>query len=262
MLLIACDLDGTVVRADRSIGERVVRALRSHVARGSTVMFITGRSPHIMYPLPGGISFRDEIICANGALWWNQNTRRCTRIKGLSVDTVSNLIAVVEATGLAGHWSVETADRVLYEYPYLVAGDRMVGEPVARVGGHLGGLEPVVKVLFRLVGPSVDDALSRLRGCLPSGIRVTHGSLRFPILEFSSVDADKGVALTDLAGELGVEPGDVIAFGDQRNDAGMLEWAGTGFAMADGHPAAIAAADFVVPPVAEDGVAVALEALL
>jgi hydroxymethylpyrimidine pyrophosphatase-like HAD family hydrolase len=46
------------------------------------------------------------------------------------------------------------------------------------------------------------------------------------------------------------------------NDVPMLQWAGRGYAMADGHPEAIAAADDVAPPCADDGVAQVLERLL
>ena len=46
------------------------------------------------------------------------------------------------------------------------------------------------------------------------------------------------------------------------NDVAMLRWAGVGYAMADGHPDAVAAADRVAPPCAEDGVAQVVEELL
>jgi hydroxymethylpyrimidine pyrophosphatase-like HAD family hydrolase len=38
-----------------------------------------------------------------------------------------------------------------------------------------------------------------------------------------------------------------------------LRWAGVGVALAGSSPAALAAADWVAPPVSEDGAAVALE---
>jgi hypothetical protein len=46
------------------------------------------------------------------------------------------------------------------------------------------------------------------------------------------------------------------------NDMSMLTWAGRSFAMANGHPDVIAAADEVAPPNEEDGVATVLERLL
>ena len=74
--------------------------------------------------------------------------------------------------------------------------------------------------------------------------------------------ASKAVALAEVAEGHGVEAHDVVAFGDMPNDVPMLSWAGRGFAMADGHPDALAATDLVAPPLREDGVAQVLEALL
>jgi hydroxymethylpyrimidine pyrophosphatase-like HAD family hydrolase len=46
------------------------------------------------------------------------------------------------------------------------------------------------------------------------------------------------------------------------NDVAMMEWAGLGVAVANGHPAALAAADEVTLSNREDGVAIVLERLL
>jgi hypothetical protein len=46
------------------------------------------------------------------------------------------------------------------------------------------------------------------------------------------------------------------------NDVPMLRWAGTGVAVADAHPEAIAAASFVAPACIDDGVAQVVERLL
>jgi hydroxymethylpyrimidine pyrophosphatase-like HAD family hydrolase len=50
-----------------------------------------------------------------------------------------------------------------------------------------------------------------------------------------------------------------MAVGDNDNDAEMLSWAGLGVAMGGSSPTALAAADETVPPVGEDGAAIALE---
>jgi HAD superfamily hydrolase (TIGR01484 family) len=70
---------------------------------------------------------------------------------------------------------------------------------------------------------------------------------------------DKSVGLAWLAGRFGIRSEEVLAVGDNDNDAGMLKWAGVGVAMGNGSPAALAAADWVAPSVAEDGAAIALE---
>jgi len=69
----------------------------------------------------------------------------------------------------------------------------------------------------------------------------------------------KALGVAWLAAHLGIRREEVMTVGDYNNDVEMLEWAGLGVAMADGSPEALAAANVVVPPVTEDGAAVALE---
>lgn len=71
----------------------------------------------------------------------------------------------------------------------------------------------------------------------------------------------KAVGLEAAAAHRGIAREDTIAMGDHLNDLEMIEYAGVGVAMADGHPDVIAVADMVVPGPSEDGVAVAFERL-
>ena len=70
---------------------------------------------------------------------------------------------------------------------------------------------------------------------------------------------NKSVTLAEFAASRGIGQSDVVAFGDMPNDVQMLSWAGTGYAMASGHPEAIAAADLRAPAFDDDGVAQVLE---
>jgi hydroxymethylpyrimidine pyrophosphatase-like HAD family hydrolase len=70
---------------------------------------------------------------------------------------------------------------------------------------------------------------------------------------------DKGQGLAWLADYCGIPQTAVLAVGDNDNDVPMILWAGVGVAMGNASPAARAAADWVAPPVAEDGAAAALE---
>lgn len=79
------------------------------------------------------------------------------------------------------------------------------------------------------------------------------------MLELSLPGVNKAVALAEYAANLGIEPAEVVAFGDMPNDIEMLRWAGQGYAMASGHPAAIQAAGKQAPHFDDDGVAQVLE---
>jgi hydroxymethylpyrimidine pyrophosphatase-like HAD family hydrolase len=53
----------------------------------------------------------------------------------------------------------------------------------------------------------------------------------------------------------------VIAFGDMPNDLPLLAWAGTSYAVANAHPAVLAAVDHVIGGNDEDAVAEIIERL-
>lgn len=74
--------------------------------------------------------------------------------------------------------------------------------------------------------------------------------------------ATKGSGLMQLAQILGLERGQVMAFGDGGNDVSMLRSAGVGVAMGNACDEAKAAAACVGPTNNEDGVAQVLEALV
>ena len=72
----------------------------------------------------------------------------------------------------------------------------------------------------------------------------------------------KGSGLAFVAGRLGFEAERTVAFGDGENDLELLEWAGFGVAVENGHRGLLARADWVCPGPRDEGVAQVLEAYL
>jgi hydroxymethylpyrimidine pyrophosphatase-like HAD family hydrolase len=81
------------------------------------------------------------------------------------------------------------------------------------------------------------------------------------LVEISAAGVTKASTLAMVCQELGVAADEVVAFGDMPNDLPMLTWAGTSYAMANGDPTVLAAAQHVAPSNDEDGVAVVLAAI-
>ena len=81
-------------------------------------------------------------------------------------------------------------------------------------------------------------------------------------LEFASPEVTKASGLAFLAEHIGFSRERTVAFGDGENDVELLEWGGYGVAVANAHERVLAVADFVCPPVEEEGVAQVIEAFL
>ena len=64
--------------------------------------------------------------------------------------------------------------------------------------------------------------------------------------EVEAIGAGKDLAVEHLSITLGIEQSAVIAVGDGKGDQSMIEWAGLGVAIEDGHPDAISSADQVI----------------
>ena len=106
--------------------------------------------------------------------------------------------------------------------------------------------EPAVKLLVRdLDAP--DPASFRSRVFAAVGDAAVPTWSLDGLVEISATGVTKASALARVAEQLGVAAADVVAFGDMPNDLPMLAWAGTSYAMANGHPDLRAVADHVAP---------------
>jgi Cof subfamily protein (haloacid dehalogenase superfamily) len=259
MRLLASDLDGTLVGGSGRLTPRTIAALDACDAAGIPVVFVTGRPPRWLDGVADGRS--GVAICANGALVVELPSRRVlerTVIEPAVVEDVTLRLRerIPEAT-----FALETADGFAMEPAYVRRYD--IGHP--RIGPleELLSEDPgVVKLLLRSPGERSDDLLALARPLLAGRAAPTHSNAADGMLEISALGVSKASALARVAGRLGIDPADVVAFGDMPNDVEMLAWAGRSYAMAGAHPEAVAAADELAPPCEEDGVAQVVERLL
>jgi Cof subfamily protein (haloacid dehalogenase superfamily) len=133
--------------------------------------------------------------------------------------------------------------------------------PVHVVGPLLDWLDQEPTKLVVVNDPHVLDELEvELKAAFDGRLYISKSLPYF--LELASPAVTKGSGLAFLAARLGFTPEQTVAFGDGENDVEMIEWAGYGVAMANGHDRVKALADWVCPPVTEEGVAQTIEAML
>ncbi len=93
-------------------------------------------------------------------------------------------------------------------------------------------------------------------------VPVTISTSGVQFVEITGDGVDKSFGLNRLCERWSINPTDVVAFGDNHNDAAMLSWAGLGVAMGNATSDAVAAADAVTGTNADDAVATWIERLL
>jgi hydroxymethylpyrimidine pyrophosphatase-like HAD family hydrolase len=267
--LIATDLDGTLVRGDRTISARTAATLRAASEAGVQVVLVTGRPIRWLSNVYGQLAAEPLAICANGAAVYDPATDSILHEAPLDPPVLREAVARLRAAVPAVAFAVEHdgGRTMVYEPGYPVGAweiDRtvVVEAPLSRVLAR-----PAAKLLARCpdrdwagTGPS-DEFTELVRSCLAGLAEATHSSSS-GLVEISAVGVTKAYGLAWVAARLGVPAAEVVAFGDMPNDLAMLAWAGRGVAVANGHRSVLDAADEVTGTVDDDGVASYLERIL
>lgn len=272
--LVATDLDGTLVRSDSTVSGYTHEVLRRVRAAGIPVVGVTGRGPRLIDLCRRDIPAADFLVMAQGGRVVDlggggygtgtagERAVRVLRAASMDGAVVAAVIARLEVITGPLFVLVEALDgpdaplwgepHGCWPYPETV---------VPRARDHaLAG--PVLKAFIHSDRYSADELLSLAAGTVPPDTAMfTQAGLGYVEICPPTVSKASGLAL--VAATLGVDPGDVLVFGDMPNDLSMFAWAGWGrVAVANAHPAVLEVADEVTLPNDEDGVAVWLTRLL
>jgi HAD superfamily hydrolase (TIGR01484 family) len=258
--LIACDLDGTLVRHDGSVTPRTVAAFAGLEEAGIPFVFVTGRPPRLMGPIADAFTGHGIAICSNGAYDYDLHARAVVAEYAIDPATLKKvargLREAIPGLGLAIEYADAVAADDLYE-PW----DWDQGVTVQRLAESELWERPAPKLIGRHPILSADELLARAEPAIGDLVTVYHSNgLR--LVEAVAQGVSKADGLARYASGLGVAAEDVVAFGDMPNDLSMLRWAGRGYAVANAHPSVLATAGGVVGSNEEDGVAEFLEQIL
>jgi Cof subfamily protein (haloacid dehalogenase superfamily) len=260
MKLVATDLDGTIVRHDGEVTPRTVAALGAVEAAGVHLVLVTGRPPRWMAPVVEATGHRGRAICANGAVVYDLHTEQVLESFLIDVATATEVVERLRGAMPNVHFALETERGFVREPGYAARWPIPDLHTVAPVTELL--TDSVAKLLVRDDDDLGDAMLEVATGAVGDLVTVTHSNPTDGLLEISAAGVSKASTLARLCTELQVDAADVVAFGDQPNDLPMLAFAGRAFAVANAHPAVLAAVTNHTASVDDDGVAQVLEALL
>jgi hypothetical protein len=258
--LAAFDLDGTLMGGDQRLTPAVRRAVARALDHGVVVTLATGRMFSATLPFAARLNITAPLICYQGGWIQARGGEVLYRIP-----LPSELARAALELGEAEGWhAVLYADGRLFArelahprrfYEALLAPEVTVGAPWAEVlAAHTAD-----KVLFVADPPHIPAMAAALQQRFDGTAEVVQSHERF--IEVVPRGVDKGAALAWVAEHLGIPQAEVLAAGDQGNDLSMVRWAGRGVAMGNAIPAVKAAADWIAPPVTEDGAVAILDTL-
>jgi Cof subfamily protein (haloacid dehalogenase superfamily) len=267
--LIATDLDGTLLRDDKSVSPRTVAALAAAEEAGIEVFFVTGRPARWMGVVSDHVHGHGLAICGNGAavvdLHGGPGAHRFVKVRELArrnaLDSVRLLREAVPGTVFAVEQTYGFHQEPDYPKLHMEIPDNLLSaEALLGPDGPDAG-QPVLKILAYHPDLDPDAFLSVARVAVGDHANVTRSSPS-ALLELSGPGVSKASTLALCCAERGISPAEVVAFGDMPNDVEMLTWAGRSYAMGNAHPDVVAAASGRTVANNEDGVAVVIERLL
>jgi Cof subfamily protein (haloacid dehalogenase superfamily) len=272
--MIAIDLDGTLLSPDGSVSPRNKAAVRRALQAGLLICFATGRNWTESVTVLDAVEHYSTAVFVGGAMVIDTKAGKTLHRQGVNpqlarevcraLESLGHAALVLQDTGSAGvdylvqkgavlndatsQWMVATSAQVhevddLSSFPH---------EHTIRVGicaGHdeTGRVRDVLKAQF--------------------GDRVLCQSLYVPtysveVLEVFDPAVNKWQGILHVAETHGVQPGQIVAIGDDINDLPMIQNAGLGVAMGNARPEVLAAAKRVIKTNSEDGLAEFLEELV
>jgi len=257
---IATDLDHTVLGDDLVLGPRTISALQRAHAAGIHVIVATGRMVRALLPVIAPVGLDEPVVCYQGAVVAEADGTFLQH-RPIELALAREVIAAVLAAGYPPN--VYVGDELYVERLTPEAERYGVYQKVDvyPVGDLTQWLTEAPTKLVCIGDPADLDRLgARLARQFAGRLWV---SKSIPIfLEFAAQGVSKASGVAYLAERLGFSAKQTVAFGDAPNDIELLEWAGYSVAVANAEPSAKAAADWVCPPVGEEGVASVIEALL
>lgn len=250
--LVALDVDGTLVDHDMVMPESVRSAVARVVQAGCPIAIATGRGWHGAQPIADTLGLpAGKHVCSNGAVVVaspsNEVVHAITFDPREVIESVSRLAPdariAIEEIGVGYRLNALFPDGDLDGRMTLQSLDELAAQPVTRI-------------IIRDPQASDEDFERLARQLGLHGVSYFIGWSAW--LDIAPDGVNKATGLQTLCDELGIEPGDVLALGDGRNDIEMLRWAGRGVALGDAVDEVKDAADHVTGLFADDGTALEL----
>ena len=239
--LIALDMDGTLLRKDKTVSERTKKAIEDARKKGVTVVLATGR------PIDGVTKYLEELDM------YGENDYVLSYNGGLVLKT-KNREAICKI-GLTGE-----------DLHYLYEISKELGVNINNIKINIEDFNKLEKdhSIIKIMMIDEEEVLQKAIDNLPKEVYDKYTVVRSTpyFLEFLNKEVNKGVGVEMLAKHMGITLDQVITMGDAGNDLHMIECAGMGVAMGNAFEEIKEVANYITDTNENDGVAKAIEHLV
>jgi len=269
--LIALDLDGTLLNSQSRVPDANRDALEAAHAAGAAIVPCTGRIYAIMPDDVRAMPCVRYVIEANGAQIYDIAEERHIHKALLDIPAAMEIYNWLDSFDCMYDCYLDGkafAARHFYDQADIYCAACYGGEFYRRTRRPVDSFKDfILDTGIALQKISVFVKTPEEKPPLMEKIRQTFPNVAVSTsmpnnIEINAAGATKGSAIKVLCRYLGIDIAETMAFGDAINDIDMLTTVGTGVAMGNALPEALAAADYVTLSNDECGVAAAIYQLM
>lgn len=258
--LIAVDMDGTLLKEDKTISYKTHDAVMKAKEKGVKIVLATGR------PLEGITDYlnylglnsdEDYVVTFNGAVVQSAKKRVISEIL-MSGAELKDLYSLSKK--LKVHIHAFSPEGCITPQNSKYTQTEAFFNHIAINTVSFDNIEDdakIIKVMLVDEPEKLDAAISRIPKEYYDKYTIVKSAPYF--LEFLNKDANKGTGVKFLAKSLNIKQEETICIGDAGNDLHMIKYAGVGVAMDNAFPEIKAAADYITYSNEDDGVAHVIE---
>ncbi|MCP1133521.1 HAD family hydrolase [Paenibacillus polysaccharolyticus] len=253
--VIIVDLDGTLLKANKEVSERNVKAIQDCAHRGMKFIFATARPPRAVKAfLPEKLLELGSFVYYNGAYTNCRHTGKQNHI-GITPALTAEVLDYCLACNPNLDISLEVRDVWMSLKPYDA-------ETIMKVKG-----QPMVRSLMELKQQEASKILFTgnldrvaFQECFEGKLNILITD-QGELTQVSALNASKEHAVSVICDAMGVAMQDVMVFGDDVNDIGLFDQCGWPVAMGNATQDLKCRAKEITETNENDGVAVILERL-
>ncbi|KAB0679752.1 Cof-type HAD-IIB family hydrolase [Aureimonas leprariae] len=258
--LVVSDIDGTLVKNDKSLAPETVEAVRRVRAAGIGFTIISARPPSGLGPLIAELGLDGPAGAFNGATIFRPGGE-VVEAHHIDEDAARGIVAIHDRLGIPvwvfadGRWMTRTREMPHVDQEIVAARQDPVVTP---------DFERWMSRADKVQGISDDsDLLTKAEDELKASVgeRATIARSQHYYLDATAPHTDKGHGVRELAKAFGVPLEAVAVLGDMPNDLPMFRVAGVSVAMGQAPDEVKAEADQITKSNEDNGVAAFLEFL-
>ncbi len=257
------DIDGTILRSDHSLSDRVASAIGALKSAGTMVCLATGRSWESLKPLYDRLRLNGPTVCYNGAIIVEGPEGRVLFKKDMDETAARTVIEESRSRGL--EMVAYRNSALLYEHVGAKIEAYHIRTGLRGTIVDFDSLETLgfTKTIIMAEPEDLASVEKALVDRFPSDLlSATYSDTTF--LEFMGGGVDKGRGLEEVCRLHGLPVSSAVAMGDGWNDLTLLKAAGDAWVMG-GAPKALKthfSANRIAPHADKDGAAQVMEAML